>query len=104
GRCKRCRSDRDPCPCGGADRRTRPRHRRCTETTLDTGRWPSGFIRAAHSCVAPARSHVRSASLRSAFPKTLRGKTPVSNVTKVSEKYGGKLLSDAPQGFLTHVS
>ena len=27
----------------------------------------------------------------------------MSNVTKVSEKYGGKLLSDVPQGFLTHV-
>ena len=30
------RSDRDPRPGGGADGRTRPRHRRFTETTLDT--------------------------------------------------------------------
>ena len=55
------RSDRDPRPGGGADGRTRPRHRRFTETTLDTVRWPTGFERAAHSCAAPARSDVRSA-------------------------------------------
>ena len=41
--------------------RARPRHRRFTETTLDTVRWPTGFKRAAHSCAAPARSNVRSA-------------------------------------------
>ena len=35
-------SDRDSRPGGGADGRTRPRHRRFTETTLDTVRGPAG--------------------------------------------------------------
>ena len=60
-------SDRDPRPGGGAHGRTRPRHRRFTETTLDTVRWRTGFGRAAHSCAAPARSDVRSTAQRSAF-------------------------------------
>jgi len=46
---------------GGAYGGTEPRHRRFTETTLDTGRWLAGFRRAAHCCAAPARSNVRSA-------------------------------------------
>src|SRR4029453_3404939 len=54
-------SDRDPGPGSVADGRARPRHRRFTETTLDTVRWrfPCGPT---YSCIAPARSHVRSAS------------------------------------------
>ena len=72
------RSDRDSCPGSGADGRARPRHRRFTETTLDTVRGPAGFKPAAHSCAAPARSDVRSASERSALPKTLRGKEAVN--------------------------
>jgi len=59
-------SDRDPRPGGGPSRTTRPRHRRFTETTLDTVLWP-GWRRAAHSCAAPARPDVRSATERSAF-------------------------------------
>ena len=64
-------SDRDPRPGGGADGRARPRHRRFTETTLDTVRWrfPCG---PAHSCAAPARSNVRSASRRSALSENRR--------------------------------
>ena len=54
-------SDRGPCSRGCADGGTRPRHRRFTETTLDTVQWRTGCKRAAHSCAAPARSHVRSA-------------------------------------------
>ena len=54
-------SDRDSRPGGRADGGTRPRHRRFTETALDTLRWRRGFKRAAHSCAAPARSNVRSA-------------------------------------------
>src|SRR5258708_2185808 len=65
-------SDRDPRPGGGASRRTRPRHRRFTETTLDTVRWPTGWGRAAHSCAAPARSDVRSAPERSQISTTSR--------------------------------
>ena len=71
-------SDRDPGPGGGADGGARPRHRRFTETALDTVRWRAGSKRAAHSCAAPARSDVRSAAERSALPKTLRRETKVS--------------------------
>src|SRR4029453_782500 len=70
---ERCRgwaySDRDPGPGGGADGGTRPCHRCFTKATLDTVRWRAGSKRAAHSCAAPARSHVRSAARRSALPK-----------------------------------
>ena len=52
--------------------RTRPRHCCFRKTTLDTVRRPTGCKRSAHSCAAPARSHVRSAPQRSALPKTLR--------------------------------
>src|SRR5207253_11239624 len=52
--------------------RTRPRHCRFTETTLDAKRRRGRRIRAAHSCAAPARSDVRSAPERSALPKTRR--------------------------------
>ena len=55
------RSNRDPCPRGRANGGTRPRHRRFTETALDTVRRPTGCKRAAHSRAAPARSDVRSA-------------------------------------------
>ena len=55
-----------------ANGRTRPRHRRFTETTLDTVRGALGWKRAAYSCAAPARSDVRSAPERSALPKTRR--------------------------------
>ena len=41
--------------------RARPRHRRFTETTLDTVRGALAAKRAAHSRAAPARSDVRSA-------------------------------------------
>ena len=54
-------ADRDPRPGGGANGRARPRHRRFTETTLDTVRRRTGCKRAAHSRAAPARSDVRSA-------------------------------------------
>jgi TolB-like protein/class 3 adenylate cyclase/Tfp pilus assembly protein PilF len=40
----------------------RPRHRGFTQTTLNTGQWPIRRKPAAHSCAAPARSDVRSAS------------------------------------------
>jgi len=54
-------ADRDSRSGGGANGRTRPRHRRFTETTLDTVRWPTGCASAADSCAAPTRSDVRSA-------------------------------------------
>src|SRR5439155_3788255 len=61
---------RDPCSGGGTYGRTRPRHYRFTETTVDPVRRPAGHnSRTAYSCAAPARSHVRSAPERSAFPK-----------------------------------
>ena len=49
------------------------------ELLSTTVRGPAARERAAHSCVASARSHVRPASLRSAFPKTLRGKAAVNS-------------------------
>ena len=55
-------SDRDPRPSGGAHGGTRPRHRRFTETALDSVRGRTRCKRAAHSRAAPARSDVRSAS------------------------------------------
>ena len=62
----------------GAHGGARPRHCRFTETALDTVPGCAGCERAAHSGAASARSDVRSASRRSAFPKTLRGKTAVN--------------------------
>src|SRR5207248_5653723 len=71
---ERCRgwsySDRDSGPGLGAHGGARPRDCRARETALDTVRWRVGSKRAAHSCAAPARSHVRSAPERSALPKT----------------------------------
>ena len=63
------RSDRGVGPGGGAGRRARPRHRRVTETVVDTVRGRTGITRTAHSCAAPARSNVRSAPERSTLPK-----------------------------------
>ena len=54
-------SDRDPRPGGGADGRARPRHRRFTETTLDTIRWGACLQTCRSLRAAPARSDVRSA-------------------------------------------
>ena len=51
-------SDRHPRPSGGANGRTRSRHRRFAETTLHPFPKPT----TAHSCTASARSDVRSAS------------------------------------------
>src|SRR6266849_3607465 len=62
---------RDPRPSGSANRGARPRHRRFTETTLDTVLWRIHHY-AAHSRASPARSDVRSAPERSAVPETLR--------------------------------
>src|SRR5713226_9337581 len=62
---------RDPRPSGSANRGVRPRHRRFTETTLDTVLWRIHHY-AAHSRASPARSYVRSAPERSAVPETLR--------------------------------
>src|SRR5947207_6131701 len=83
---ERCRvgsySDRDPGPGVGADGGTRPRHSRVRETALDTVRWRAGSKRAAHSGAAPARPNVRSASERSALPKTRIGRAERSEVGK----------------------
>src|SRR5207249_1468000 len=76
----------DPCPGGGAHRRTRPRHYRFTETTVDPVRRPPGYNnRPAHSRLAPARSDVRSAPERSALSKALRGHQAVNSRNFLSE-------------------
>src|SRR4029453_12367426 len=63
-----------PYPCARVreNGRTRPCCRRITETALDTVRKHVCGKRASYSCPASARSNVRSASERSAFPKTRR--------------------------------
>lgn len=50
---------------------------RFTETALNTVREHTRCRRAAHSCIAPARSNPTPFSLRSRFPKTLQGKAAV---------------------------
>ena len=59
------RSDRDPRPGGGADRGARPRHRRFTETTLDTVRWPIDLARRSLlRCSGSIRCSIRSGTIR----------------------------------------
>src|SRR5205807_662173 len=66
-----CMSDRDLCPGRGAARGTRSRHRRFTASALDAVCSAAG-CGATYSGTAAARSDVRSAPERSAFPKTSR--------------------------------
>ena len=59
-------SDRDPRPGGGADGRARPRHRRFTETTLDTvavARWLQ-TCRSLPRCSGSIRCSIRSGMIR----------------------------------------
>src|SRR5438128_8414490 len=64
-------SDRDLCPGRGAAKGTRSRHRRFTASALDAVCSAAG-CGASYSGTAAARSDVRSAPERSAFPKTRR--------------------------------
>ena len=61
----RCRSDRDPRPGRGADRRTRPRHRRFTASALDAGHGRAGgYIHSLLHCSGSIRCSIRSGMIR----------------------------------------
>ncbi len=59
-------SDRDPRPGGGADGGARPRHRRFTETSLDTVRRRAGLkpCRSLLRCSGSIRCSIRSGTIR----------------------------------------
>ena len=73
-------SNRDPRSCGSANGRARPRHRCFTETSIDTCiKAPSlSSRRSLPPCFGSIRCSIRFA-VRSAFPKTLRGKAEINS-------------------------
>ena len=66
----------DSCPCSRARRRLRPRHLHFGEAAFDAIRSASRRKSAAHSCVAPARSNVRTAAQGPALQKLVASAAP----------------------------
>ena len=90
--------DRDPRPRGGADGRARPRHRRFTETTLDTVRWRA-WLRACRSlprCSGSIRCSIRSGMIRASKNSPSRKHrnkgSRIMQVPTVIQRIGGSLI------------